>query len=338
MTRLGDPQMPWLRAALDPVQVQTQFRQCLPAPYRDWAVARAAVIRHKPGRRCLIEYDLGGDDRGITLIGKVRAKGLDSFSYHLQQALWEQGFRADSSDGVSVPEPIAMVPAWQMWLQRKVPGQLATHLLPGPEGISLSARIAAAAHKLHQAKIPPKRCHTIADELRILRERLPLVAQDFPQWEDRLEQILGACAALAASLPEPQRRGIHRDFYPDQIIVDGSRLYLLDLDLYCAGDPGLDIGNFRGHVIEQSLRTLGSAAALVDCEIALTEQFVKLAGDRTRRAIEIYTTLTLVRHIYLSTQFLERRPYTQTLLELCESRLFPSPQNPTVLHRQGQLC
>jgi len=37
--------------------------------------------------------------------------------------------------------------------------------------------------------------------------------------------------------------------------------------------------------------------------------------------VRSYTTLTLVRHIYISTQIAERRPFTEALLELCEQRL-----------------
>jgi hypothetical protein len=159
------------------------------------------------------------------------------------------------------------------------------------------------------------------DELRILYERLPLVAQMYPRWGKRLERVLEACEHVGAATPEPKLRGIHRDFYPDQVIVDGHRLYLLDLDLYCEGDSGLDIGNFIGHITEQSLRTLGSPDALADREVALEERFVELSGEVTRAAVRSYTTLTLVRHIYISTQFAERCPFSEALLELCEQRL-----------------
>ena len=103
--------------------------------------------------------------------------------------------------------------------------------------------------------------------------------------------------------------------------MNGSCLYLVDLDLYCDGDPGLDIGNFLGHITEQSLRVLGDPRALADLERAMEERFVELSGEATRAAVRAYATLTLVRHVYLSTLFAERRPFTGTLLELCEERL-----------------
>jgi aminoglycoside phosphotransferase (APT) family kinase protein len=172
----------------------------------------------------------------------------------------------------------------------------------------------------------------MADELRILHERLPTLAQGEAECAGahatqkrvsarRIERLLAACDRLGAATPEPVARGIHRDFYADQVIVDGMRLYLIDFDLYCEGDPGLDIGNFLGHMTEQSLRTLGDPGALVERERAMEERFVELAGEAARAAVRAYATLTLARHIYLSTQFPERRPFTGSLLELCEERL-----------------
>jgi hypothetical protein len=213
------------------------------------------------------------------------------------------------------------MPELQMWVQRKVAGEPATHLLAGPGGTALAWRIAEAAHRLHRSSVTPRRTHTMADELRILHERLPLVAADRPEWAGRIERVIRACDRLGASLPRVAPTGIHRDFYADNVLVDGPRLYLLDLDLYCEGDPGLDIGNFLAHIEEYSLRTWGDPDRLSAVEQALEERFVELSGEGVRPSVRAYTTLTLVRHIHISTLF-ERRTHTTTaLLDLCEERL-----------------
>jgi thiamine kinase-like enzyme len=115
--------------------------------------------------------------------------------------------------------------------------------------------------------------------------------------------------------------GIHRDFYPDQVLVGGEHLYLLDFDLYCEGDPALDIGNFVGHMREYGLRTTGSPDAFKEHEQAMVERFVQLSSEATRQRIEVYSLLTLARHVYLSTQFPERQSHTESLLGLCEEEL-----------------
>src|SRR5206468_7291369 len=187
-----------------------------------------------------------------------------------------------------------------------------------PEGVELAARIAEAAHKLHCANVPTDRRHGMEDELEILHEHLSLVALARPEWRTRLARILAACDDLGASVAQPRRCGIHRDFYSSQVIVDRARVWLLDFDLYCQGDPALDIGNFVGHLTEQSLRTLGDPRALADREKAMEDRFVQLSGEATRAAVQAYATLTLVRHIYLSSRLPERVQLTERLIGLCE--------------------
>ncbi|HKP53150.1 MAG TPA: phosphotransferase [Chloroflexia bacterium] len=325
----SDPAMPFLAQALNPLDVHLQFRRRLAHLAGDGGhldVLAIRVVRHKRGRRCLIEYDIAVERPGqapevMTLVGKARARGLDRSTYETLVSLWKAGFREDSEDGISVPQPAGIVPEFQMWLHRKVQGVPATQLLPAPDGSLLAQRIAKAAHKLHTARMRPQRRHSMADELRILHEKLPIVAQTRPEWAGRIVRLMEACNRLGAGLAKPPRRtGVHRDFYADQIVVDGSRLYLLDFDLYCEGDPSLDIGNFLGHMEEWSLRTHGDIGALTDRERALEERFVELSGEAVRPSVRAYTLLTLTRHVYLSTQYPDRKQFTERLLEICELR------------------
>src|SRR5574341_557156 len=325
--------MPSLAAALDATEAQRQIasnRLARLAGERGFIRLRAIrVTRYKPERRCVIEYDVLVERQQtpveeVTLIGKVRAKRFGMSGYHLLSAIWDAGFAADSPDGISVPEPLGTIAKFRMWLQRKVPGSVATDLLAdlgGPGATTLARRIAETAHKLHRAGIATERRHTMADELRILRECLWRVMRAEPPLKGRIVRLLDKCERVGAATPNTDVCGIHRDFYADQIIVSGSRLYLIDFDLYCEGDPGLDVGNFLGHITEQSLRTLGDPSALSDVERELEERFVELEGAGTRAAVQTYSKLTLARHIYLTTLFPERRAYTKDLLELCEERL-----------------
>ncbi|WP_035985006.1 phosphotransferase family protein [Leptolyngbya sp. KIOST-1] len=319
-TLLCDPALAFLAPALTPAWVGSRLGEVLG---RSLSLRAIRPLRHKLGRRCLIAYDIELAGEVVTVVGKVRSRGLDHHSYELQRKLWHHGFEDASADGVSVPEPLGVMPELHLWLQRWVPGRVATELLP--QDVGLAERIAGAIAKLHRANIPARKCHTPADEIRILQERLPRVAQIHPQWQERIEHVLQASAALAKTLPQAATTGIHRDFYPDQVLVSGDRLYLLDLDLYCQGDPALDIGNFVAHLSEQSLRRFGHPDAFTQQETALVEAFCKLDSQVSRGAIATYKTLTLVRHIYISTQHPHRRATTAPLLSLCEARLAQGP-------------
>jgi phosphotransferase family enzyme len=323
----ADPALPTLPLALDPDIARREFLR-LPRLSRDAGghlrVAAIRVTRHKPGRRCLVEYDLEVERRGavevFTVIGKVRVHRFGKSGYRLLTALRQAGFDEANPDRISVPEPIGVVPNFRMWFQRKSAGQPASRLLkPGETG--LARRIAEAAHKLHACRVPAESRHAMADELRILRDCLEKVARAEPRWRSRCERLGEACERLGAAAGEPSTAGIHRDFYADQVLVDGDRLVILDFDLYCAGNPGLDPGNFLGHVTEQALRSSGDPRALADFEEALEERFVELSGEVVRASVKAYAALTLARHVYLSTLFPERRRFTKDLLALSEERV-----------------
>lgn len=325
----ADSAMPFLAQATDPADVERRIGPLVAGSTgrgSDAGEARAQllsirVVRHKPGRRCLIEYGFESDSQRVTLLGKARARGTPEEGDRLLRLLRGRGFSEDAEDAICVPEPLGVVREYRMWLQRKVPGTPAARLFGEPGGVLLARGIARAACKIHRAGVLPRRSHSMADEIAILREKLGALSGAQPRWAPRLVRVLEGCERLAGRVPTPTPRGIHRDFYADQVIVGGGRLYVVDFDLFCQGDPALDAGNFLGHLSEQSLRSFGDPTALSDCESAFEEQFVELSGPSSRQAVRAYATLTIARHIYLSTRFEERQPFTESLLELAEERL-----------------
>ena len=321
-----DPVLPELAAALAPSTVELVLRTALRRRFRALELRAIRVVRYKPQRRCLVEYDLAVEDldgrpEQLTAIGKVRSRSYGKSGPRLLAALREAGFDDAAADGISVPEPLGHVASLRMWLQRKVIGVDLGAQLAGPNGVQLARRVADAAAKLHRARVPPERRHLMEDELRILHDCLPRVVQQHPEWEARIQAVLSACVRLGESLAEPALTGIHRDFYPQQIVLAGDRLYLLDFDLYCSGDPALDVGNFIGHLSEHALRVEGNISALAAVEGALEDRFCELSGEQLRASVRAYALLTLVRHIYLSGILPGRAAVTAALFEHCEERL-----------------
>lgn len=122
-----------------------------------------------------------------------------------------------------------------------------------------------------------------------------------------------AQAALAA-LPDGGVTGIHRDFYPDQVLLDGARVCIVDLDLFARGDPMIDLGNFIAYLAEEALRRHGDLSALQAHEAAF------LAGYRSILPVDadrlaVHRRVSLARHIHISTRFADRRHTTLPLIE-----------------------
>ena len=320
---VADDALPSLQAALDPDEANHQLVSRL-SLHPDASVERIAVVRHKPGRRAIVEYRVcepeGAGSETLVMLGKVRVKRYGKSGHRRLQAFWSAGFEPSADDRISVPEPLGTIPRFRMWLQRKVPGRPASDLLAADDGTGVARRAAEVAHKVHASDIATDIIHDLDDELRILHDHLVLVEQWLPDLTDRTQRLLAACDRRAAQARPNPPCGVHRDFYGDQILVDGPQCWLLDLDLYCIGDPALDAGNFLGHITEQSIRDHGSPDALAAVEAALWEQFLELEGEIVGPMVQLYADLTLARHVYLSAVRPERRVHTPAILRVAEDR------------------
>lgn len=321
-----DAALPTLSAALQPAIAGPALVHRLGALLPASATLTAITVKaYKPGRRCLIEYELSSPSAGaggtVTVLGKIRANRFGNSGDRQLRTLWNAGFDGRSRDGISVPEPLGTVPSLRMWLQRKVPGTTATHLLCGAGAAALVERIACAVHKLHTAGVAAGKRHTVDDELTILSRCLAEVAKLHPDLAPRLSRLIDGCARVGGLLTSPQWCSSHRDFYADQVLVTPDRLYLIDFDLFCEADRGLDLGNFLGHVSELGLRLCGDAGALRDVERRLEDAFVALAGESVRPSVRAYAALTVARHVFLSTRLAGRSRLTGALLGVAEQRL-----------------
>src|SRR5262245_11830677 len=121
----SDATLPTLALALDPAAVKHEFKRGLPRlTGEDGRVKLKSirVVRHKPGKRCVIAYDVrierpARPRQKAIILGKVRSRRFGNEPYRLLQALWNAGFEQSCEDGVAVPEPIGVIPRFQMWFQ-----------------------------------------------------------------------------------------------------------------------------------------------------------------------------------------------------------------------------
>ena len=323
----GFPEDTLLNTLLDAPKMQVLLHEekILPA---DANIQSAALCRYKVRRRALIDYQTTGAGH---LIGKYRAKGLDKRSYNVQQNLWNAGFNNRAQTGV--PETAGKLPELNTWFQHRVNGQsIGSVLMPQNGRLAFigqaAARAICALHRSHVAQNMELPQWTHENELEILHDRLAKAQTALPQWAERIANVSAACGNLARQLAETPFVTVHRDFYQDQILERYGRpghMVLLDLDLLCQGHAALDAGNYIAHIQELALRLYGSADALSAHEDAFLQQFLEESETARLSEVEIYTTLSLARHIYISTLFEDRKHTTETLLKLCESRLYSHP-------------
>ncbi|MEZ4457295.1 MAG: phosphotransferase [Gemmatimonadales bacterium] len=314
---IRDAAMPWLEAALDrdaaaAAALATGLRPGA-LPGGDRRLESAALIRHKTGRRALIEYVVrDGSDTRHRILLKCRVREADR-----RTAALHDGLAAGARSGWTVPRTLGVVPAFHGWLQAWCPGTDGFTALAASNGVAAAGAIGGALAGLHGAATTDRR-HGLPAELGVAMRALDGLGERDRTLKSRLDRIRSGLIRRCRSIRATHPRLLHRDFYPDQVLVHGATVILLDLDLHAMGDAALDLGNFIGHLIEHDLRTGSNLAALGP---AFVDGYRTAGGRADAGAIDGYLTLTLARHIALSTIIPGRRHTTAALLDLCERRL-----------------
>jgi len=109
--------------------------------------------------------------------------------------------------------------------------------------------LVAALAALHAIEMPDLPRFDAADELAIVAHWSDALTRWLPEHASSLRHLHEHLLAWAERLPDhPPMCVIHRDFYPSQVLFDGTTITLLDLDTLAIGSPCVDLGNLIAHL------------------------------------------------------------------------------------------
>jgi hypothetical protein len=138
----------------------------------------------------------------------------------------------------------------------------------------LVLQLATALADFHGSPVQAGRVATLATHVRrTCRPGIAALAAALPDLAATLHGIESAMYARERAVPS-QPGPCHGDFGPRQVLVDGASAYLVDLDGFCQGDPGLDVASFR----------VGLVAHLGDEGRVLADRFLAAYLARRRQA------------------------------------------------------
>lgn len=265
-SHLVDPALPQLAILQDAVQMAEELRQAVYGEPTE--VLEIMVVRHKPGRRCILRYDLRigswGFKRRELVYGKTFATDRGPRVYETIKTI---AAAHACGPAVWLPEPLGYLPGLKLLLQRPVAGEpIERALLGGDPGcVEL---VADAIHALHTSGIDLQRRHDLTKELAPLDDRVERLCARCPS----LAAPARRCLALARKGPAQRWswrwRPIHRDFYHDQVLIGSHGLSLLDFDDAAMSEPAVDIANFTAHLRLLALQRTGNPATLASIAAA----------------------------------------------------------------------
>jgi aminoglycoside phosphotransferase (APT) family kinase protein len=195
-----------------------------------------------------------------------------------------------------------------------VPGRpLADWLVPGEDTGPFRATGRALA-AFHDAAVDPGRTWRGEDELAVADAALAAASDRRPEASERIADLRRWAASLARMIPAGPPVLIHRDFHPDQALVDGTRIWLIDLDLAALGDRHVDLGNLLAHITEYAIRRFGDPHALLAQARAFLDGYHKAGGRSSEDLLRAMHGLSLLRHVEISARFPDRAHASPAIL------------------------
>jgi Ser/Thr protein kinase RdoA (MazF antagonist) len=336
----ADAALPALRRMTDPDAAARLIERLLRASGRcpgiRVASCRPRVMRHKPGSRCTVAYELElapgtPADWPREVVAKTYWGGKGRVAWDGMCDLWRSPVAAAGT--VTLAEPLAFSADDRVVLQRSIPHRMTLKaMLRGSVGgvgdTALTAALGRTGRglaELHVCGVRPPDERSWADERGDVGDVADRLAALVPSLDGAVARLLEtvdrrlAAAGAAPAVPS------HGSFRPAQVVV-GERggIGFIDFDSFCLSEPAADCALFCSSLRDTGLRALreggGSEAGHLARIDALAAVFLDAYADvapvsRVRVELwEVLDALTGVLHCWTKAK-LGRLPYRLVLLD-----------------------
>ena len=218
------------------------------------------VVRYKPERKCVLRYDLtwaGGaaPSRPAVVYAKVARRAKFERTRHILGRIRA----ADDGLGFELPEPLGTLPELCMEFFSHLPGVPLSTLVAAEAFPRLCERAAASLLHFHTVPVALGWERGVAANVAKVTARAAEFATLFPGERQRIAAIGRDLCTRLSAIPPPRLRLTHGDFQGDNILIDGARIGLVDLEDCAMGDPADDVGSnwaqLTWHTLEAGART-----------------------------------------------------------------------------------
>lgn len=243
--------------------------------------ADAELIRYVPESRACARFDLGrpGTAGARRMYVKVDRDGGGGATHALMCAL--QQSPAQSEGRLLTPRSALWQPASGLHWQEGMAGKPLADLYPNlntcpPE---VSARVGQLLAALHSTRAPLTR-RIDAEQLgRLQADYARLFALVEPDWAAQLALLVAELAAGLGEIGSLPQVTLHGDLHLRNILADGDRLALIDLDSCIAGAAVLDLGAWIAGALDRAMNAGSALGPVQDAVSALLRAYRESAGQ-----------------------------------------------------------
>lgn len=272
----ADPAFPSLGELYDPEHLAPLLgSQGIEVTASDIAVV---PLRYRPGQRHVLRLDLA--ERGRCLYVKCYRDETGAQAL----AAWHcvQAALTDWRGPVDAVQPVGYLPAQRVMLWEGSRGTALGESLDSSRAPIGTA--GAALRAIHDSGVDPRQRSLRSDpasEAASTRRACEHVAALLPGLGTAAVALAEGAVRSLDERPAETGHRLHGDYKCDNILVEGDRLRLLDLDRVTVGDPALDLGKMSADLRWWAAQRGLDATPLVD---AFLEGYGRCAPLRLHRA------------------------------------------------------
>jgi hypothetical protein len=266
----------------DPIESRALLEAGIRASSPEYAELRIEactpeVLSYKPGSRCTLRYHLAYPPEQVqrgwptTVIAKTyRKDSKGRNAYEGMLALWRTPLAR--SGVVTLAEPLAYIPELKIMVQGPVAGAqsledllksaLAANSQQAMEELyGYMRKTAVALAALHQSGVRHGEPAALDARFAEIRELIARLTIPVPELIGAAEPLLARLEALAAAQPADAAVPTHGTFNPEQILIDGEQVGMIDFDDFCMAEPALDVALFRAAIKDIGMNALDESMA-----------------------------------------------------------------------------
>ncbi|MFQ5783921.1 MAG: phosphotransferase [Alphaproteobacteria bacterium] len=218
------------------------------------ATCDRSVANYVPHGRYCFRVDLRlahgptGRVRPWSIYGKGRKGDKAEVLHRTLCRLWNSESRIRGE--IVIPRPLGYQPEYGLFWQEALDGRT---LVLDADDASMFGRAGAAIARLHRTPVACDRRIRVADVTALLRANVGLLGQVRPATRVTLSAVHDRLAQRAPHLDHETVATLHDDLHPENMLVDGERIALIDLDGVSLGPPAYELGCFVARVLHRAL-------------------------------------------------------------------------------------
>ncbi|RMF56417.1 MAG: aminoglycoside phosphotransferase family protein, partial [Calditrichaeota bacterium] len=289
----ADRFLPFLVQAMDPDFMRPAFGAFIRAKGhpREVVGVQPFVVRYKPERKCLIQYRLHWPEADSSHTTQVVYAKIFRKMPQVYDKL-QRIYRAANGSGFQIPEPLGKIPELCLQLTGNLPGTHLSLLAHRDDFPAICAQVGKDLLEFHRTPVLLADRHDVRSQLEGLQRWGTLLAEALRAHAPRIHRLIEVLSRRMTGLVSPPAALVHGDFHVANILVDGARLGLLDLEDCGMGNPAIDVGSFHAQLKLLSLKLHADHTALDASIEAFLQAYLQGCSPSVATSIPTYSALS----------------------------------------------